>query len=212
MSAQRARDLGLLVMGAGFVISGVAPFERGTWVLEVFPVLIAMALLWFWRRSFPLTPLAVGLVTALALIVETGGHYSYARVPAGFWVRDALDLARNNFDRLGHLAQGFVPAIVVREILLRRTPLRPGAWLFVLVTAVCLAISACYEFVEWWTALLLGSGATEFLATQGDPWDTQWDMFLAFIGAMTAQLLLARVHDRALARLSDQGVWSHAGN
>ena len=212
MNAQRARDLGLLVMGGGLVVSGLAPFERGTWVLEVFPVLIAMALLWFWRRSFPLTPLAVGLVTALALIVEIGGHYSYARVPAGFWVRDALDLARNNFDRLGHLAQGFVPAIVVREILLRRTPLRPGAWLFVLVTAVCLAISACYEFVEWWTALLLGSGATEFLATQGDPWDTQWDMFLAFIGAMTAQLLLARVHDRALARLSDQGVWSHAGN
>jgi putative membrane protein len=206
VSAQRARDLGLLVMGAGLMVSGVAPFERGTWVLEVFPVLIAMALLWFWRRSFPLTPLAVGLVTALALIVEIGGHYSYARVPAGFWVRDALDLARNNFDRLGHLAQGFVPSIVVREILLRRTPLRPGAWLFALVTAVCLAISACYEFIEWWTALLLGFGATEFLATQGDPWDTQWDMFLAFIGAMTAQLLLARVHDHALARLSDQGV------
>jgi len=211
MSAPRARNLGLLVMGAGVVVSGIAPFERGTWLLEIFPVLIAMPLLWYSRRRFPLTPLAVGLVTALALILEIGGHYSYARVPAGFWVRDALDLTRNNFDRLGHFAQGFVPAIVAREILLRCTPLRPGGWLFVLVTATCLGVSACYEFIEWWAALLLGSGATEFLATQGDPWDTQWDMFLAFIGAMTAQLLLARVHDRALARLSDQGVWGHAG-
>jgi putative membrane protein len=211
MSAARAHYLALPLMGAGVVLSGVAPFERGTWLLEVFPVLVAMLLLWVTRRRFPLTPLAVGLITALALILEIGGHYSYARVPVGFWMRDALDLTRNNFDRLGHFAQGFVPAIVAREILLRRTPLRPGGWLFVLVTATCLSISACYEFIEWWSALLLGSGATEFLATQGDPWDTQWDMFLAFVGAMTAQLLLARVHDRALARLSGQGVRSHAG-
>jgi putative membrane protein len=211
MSVALARNLALLVMGSGLVVSGIAPFERGTWLLEIFPVAIAMPLLWFTRRRFPLTPLAVGAITALALILEIGGHYTYAHVPVGFWMRDALDLSRNNFDRLGHFMQGFVPAIVAREILRRATPLRPGGWLFVLVTAVCLAISACYEFIEWWSALLLGSGATEFLATQGDPWDTQWDMFLAFVGAMSAQLLLARVHDRALARLSGQGVWSHAG-
>ena len=144
------------------------------------------------------------LVFAHALILMVGGHYSYAEVPAGFWVRDALGLARNHYDRLGHFAQGFVPAIITREILLRSSPLRPGKWLFVLVTAVCLSISACYEFIEWWAAIIGGSAADEFLGTQGDVWDTQWDMFLAFLGAMSAQLLLARRHDRELARLASR--------
>ena len=123
-------------------------------------------------------------------------------MPLGNWVKDAFGLARNHYDRLGHFAQGFVPAILAREILLRKTPLRPGRWLFFLVTCVCLAISACYEFVEWWTAVATGGAATAFLGTQGDPWDTQWDMFIASIGAVTAQLLLARVHDRQLAAVA----------
>ena len=211
MSPARALAIALAIMGGGLVLSGIRPFERGTWLLEVFPVVVAMPLLWLTRRRFPLTPLTVLLVALFALVLETGGHYTYARVPLGFWLRDALELTRNDFDRIGHFLQGFVPAMVARELLLRRTPLRPGGWLFVLVSATCLAISACYEFIEWWSALLLGSGATDFLATQGDPWDTQWDMFLAFCGAMTAQLLLARVQDRALARLAQPEAVRHAG-
>jgi putative membrane protein len=131
-----------------------------------------------------------------------GGHYTYARVPLGFWVQDLFDFSRNHYDRLGHIAQGFIPAIVVREILLRRSPLRPGKWLFFLVASVCLAISACYEFIEWWTALLGGEDADAFLGTQGDVWDTQWDMFLALIGAILAQLSLARLHDRQIDKMS----------
>ena len=130
-----------------------------------------------------------------------GGHYTYAEVPLGFWVRDALGLSRNHYDRLGHLAQGFVPAILAREILIRKTPLKPGPWLFFLVTCVCLAISAFYEFVEWWAALASGEAASAFLGTQGDVWDTQWDMFLCLLGALAAQITLARVHDRQLAAL-----------
>jgi putative membrane protein len=130
-----------------------------------------------------------------------GGAYTYARVPLGFWLQDVFDFARNPYDRIGHLAQGFVPAIVAREILLRLTPLRPGGWLFTIVCAVCLAISACYEFLEWWTAVIGGGSAEAFLGTQGDVWDTQWDMFMALCGAIAAQLALARVHDRALRAL-----------
>jgi putative membrane protein len=130
-----------------------------------------------------------------------GGHYTYARVPLGFWIQDAFGMARNPYDRIGHLAQGFVPAILAREILLRRTPLQRGGWLFFLVASVCLAFSAFYEFTEWWSAVIGGSAATDFLGTQGDPWDTQWDMFCALIGALTAELLLARWHDRQLAQL-----------
>ena len=130
-----------------------------------------------------------------------GAHYTYARVPMGFWVQDLLHLARNHYDRLGHLAQGFIPAIVIREVLLRQSPLRPGKWLFFLVASVCLALSAVYELIEWWTALIGGESAEAFLGTQGDVWDTQWDMFLALIGAVTAQAVLSRVHDRQLARM-----------
>jgi putative membrane protein len=130
-----------------------------------------------------------------------GGHYTYAEVPLGFWVRDALGLSRNHYDRLGHLAQGFVPAILAREILIRKTPLKSGPWVFFLVTCVCLAISVLYEFVEWWTALASGQAAMAFLGTQGDVWDTQWDMFFCLLGALAAQLTLSRVHDRQLAAL-----------
>jgi putative membrane protein len=169
--------------------------------LEVAPILIAVPILFVTGTRFPLTPLAYRLIFIHALILMLGGHYTYARVPIGFWVQDLLDVSRNHYDRLGHLAQGFIPAIIVREVLLRTSPLRPGKWLFFLVTCVCLAVSACYEFVEWWAALLGGEAAADFLGTQGDSWDTQWDMFLAFLGAMTAQLLLSHRHDRELGEL-----------
>ena len=193
----------LLILGAVFlIISGIGPYDRATWWMEVAPVLIVVPILVATGKRFPLTPLAYRLIFVHSLILMLGGHYTYARVPLGFWVQDLLDLTRNHYDRLGHLAQGFVPAIIVREVLLRTSPLHRGKWLFFLVTCVCLAVSACYEFVEWWAALLGGEAADAFLGTQGDPWDTQWDMFLAFIGAMTAQLLLGSLHDRELAELN----------
>jgi putative membrane protein len=179
--------------------SGLRPHDYFTWLLETAPIFIGVPVLLATRRRFPLTPLAYRLIFVHATILMLGGHYTYAEVPLGYWVKDALNLARNHYDRLGHFAQGFVPAMLAREILLRKTPLRSGRWLFFLVTCVCLAISACYELVEWWTAVATGEAATAFLGTQGDPWDTQWDMFIALVGAVTAQLLLARVHDRQLA-------------
>ena len=192
----------LLALGvAALVASGIGPRERGTWLLEVAPVLIGVALLLATGRRFPLTPLTYRLIFVHALILMLGGHYTYARVPLGFWLQDLLDLSRNHYDRLGHLAQGFIPAILAREVLLRTTPLRPGRWLFVLVTSVCLAFSAFYELIEWWAAAIGGEDAESFLGTQGDVWDTQWDMFLALLGALSAQLLLARRHDRELERL-----------
>lgn len=187
----------LLVIGVGLLtLSGIAPYDRATWWMEIAPILIAVPVLLVTAKSFPLTPLVYRLIFLHALILMLGGHYTYARVPLGFWVQDLFDLSRNHYDRLGHLAQGFVPALIARELLLRTSPMRQGKWLFFLVTCVCLAISACYEFIEWWAALLGGAAATDFLGTQGDPWDTQWDMFLAFVGAMTSQLCLGRVHDR----------------
>lgn len=198
-----ALPLGLLALTVLLlIVSGIGPYERVTWWMEVAPVLIAAPLLiaTWWRM--PLTPLVYALIAFHAAVLMLGGHYTYARVPLGFWVQDALDLSRNHYDRFGHLVQGFVPAIIARELLLRRTPLRPGGWLFTLVTAVCLAISALYELVEWAAAELMGQGADEFLGTQGDGFDTQKDMFCAWIGAMAAQWLLARWHDRQLRRFA----------
>jgi putative membrane protein len=196
-----AGPIALAVAVLALVVSGVSPKDRLTWVMEVAPVLIALPVLVATRRRLPLTPLLYGLLAVHAIILCAGGHWTYAEVPLGFWVRDALGLARNHYDRLGHLAQGFVPALVAREVLLRTSPLRRGKWLATLVTAVALAISALYELVEWAAAVLLGQGADAFLGTQGDPWDTQWDMFLALVGAVIAQLTLARAHDAQLARL-----------
>jgi putative membrane protein len=181
--------------------SGWAPRDRPTWLMEVAPALLALPVLAATRRRFPLTPLLYVLVALHAAVLCVGGKYTYAEVPAGFWVKDLLGLSRNPYDRLGHLFQGFVPALVAREVLLRTSPLRRGGWLFSLVTSVALAISALYELVEWLAAVLLGQGAAAFLGTQGDPWDTQWDMFMALCGALLAQLLLARFQDRQLARL-----------
>jgi putative membrane protein len=195
----------LAVALGAVVLSGVGPHERLTWLLEVAPVLLAVPVLVATHRRFPLTPLVYVLLAIHACILALGGHHTYARVPLGFWVQDALGLARNHYDRVGHLAQGFVPALVAREILLRTSPLRPGRWVFFLVACVALALSATYEFVEWAAAVVLGQGAEAFLGTQGDPWDTQWDMFLALLGAIASQALLGRLQDRQIARLGAPG-------
>ncbi|HET9799148.1 MAG TPA: DUF2238 domain-containing protein [Gemmatimonadaceae bacterium] len=192
----------LLVGLVCLAISRVGALEPGTWVLEVAPIFIGVPILVATAKRFPLTPLAYRLLFLHALILMLGGHYTYARVPLGFWMQDALHLGRNHYDRLGHFAQGLVPAIVAREVLIRRSPLRSGKWLFFLVVCVCLAVSATYELVEWLAAILGGSSADAFLGTQGDVWDTQWDMFMALVGALSALLLLSREHDRELARLA----------
>lgn len=191
----------LAIVSGALIVSAIGPTDRLTWWLEVAPVLIAAPVLILTVRRFPLTNLLYVLIAIHALILILGGHYTYAQVPLGFWMQDLFDLARNPYDRLGHFAQGFVPAMIAREILLRTSPLRRGGWLFFIVCCVALAVSVCYEFIEWWTALIGGGSAEAFLGMQGDVWDTQWDMFLALCGAITAQLTLSRVHDRALARL-----------
>jgi putative membrane protein len=199
---KRPEAIALLAIGsAALVFSGVNAFDRLTWFLEVMPILVGVPILLGTCARFQFTPLVYRLVFIHCLILMVGGHYTYAQVPLGFWVQDLLDLSRNHYDRLGHLAQGFIPAILVREMLIRKTPLVPGKWLFFLVTSVCLAISACYEFIEWWTALLGGESAEAFLGTQGDVWDTQWDMFLALLGAILGQLSLSRIHDRELGKM-----------
>lgn len=183
-------------------LSAWHPLELDTWAMEVAPIFVALPLLWLSWRRFPLTPLLYGLIFVHALILMLGGHYTYAKVPLGFWMQDWFGLARNPYDGVGHFAQGFVPAMVARELLLRQTALRPGKWLFVIVVLACGGISALYELIEWGAAVAMGAGADAFLGTQGDPWDTQKDMALAFVGAVVAQPLLARWHDAQLARLA----------
>jgi len=195
----------LLIVSLALLASGIAPYDRLTWWLEVAPVLIVMPLLVLSWQRFPLTPLLYWLIAIHCLILILGGHYTYARVPLGFWVQEAFDLARNHYDRLGHLAQGFIPAMAAREILTRQQVVNGTVWRFVFVTCICLAFSAFYEMIEWWSALLAGDGAIEFLGTQGDPWDTQWDMFLALTGAISAQLLLGSWHDRQMATVLATG-------
>jgi putative membrane protein len=188
----------LALTGLVLVVSGIGPFDRLTWWLEVAPVLIGAPILVATFSRFRLSPLLYRLLFLHAVILMVGGHYTYARVPAGFWVQEWFDFSRNHYDRLGHLAQGFVPAILAREVLIRWSPLPRGRWLSVLVICMCLAFSAFYELIEWWAALIGGASSESFLGTQGDVWDTQWDMFLALIGAITALSVLSRVHDRSL--------------
>lgn len=180
------------------VFSGTGPADRLTWVLEALPVVIGVPILVATFPRWPLTPLLYRLLFVHAVILMVGAHYTYAEVPVGFWVRDWLDLSRNPYDRLGHLAQGFIPAILAREILSRWSPLAGSRWLPVLVVSVCLAFSAFYELTEWWAALAVGEAADSFLGTQGDVWDTQWDMALALTGAVLSLALLSRLHDRQL--------------
>jgi putative membrane protein len=192
----------LAVVVLALVASAIRPYDRLTWLLEVFWVILAVPLILLTWRRFPLTSLLCFLLAIHALILIQGGYFTYARTPLGFWLQDAFDLSRNPYDRVGHLAQGFVPAILVREILVRRSPLRGSRWLAPLVVCACLAFSAFFEMIEWWAALAGGSAADDFLATQGDVWDTQWDMFLALIGAVASLVLLSRWHDRQLDRLA----------
>ncbi|WP_449369906.1 DUF2238 domain-containing protein [Thiomonas sp.] len=197
--------LGALVLLA-LSASAISPYDRGTWLLEVAPVLIALPVLaWTWQR-FPLTPLLYWLIAAHALVLILGGAYTYARVPLGDWMREAFHLARNPYDKLGHFMQGLVPALVAREILLRGRHVAGRRMAGFLSICVALAISAFYELIEWWTALALGGGAIDFLGTQGDPWDTQSDLFLALIGATLGLLLLGRWQDRQIARLAGHRV------
>ncbi len=181
--------------------SGIAPYDRATWLLEVAPVLLAAPILVFTYARFPLTRLLYVLIAIHALILILGGAYTYARVPAGFWVQGWFDLSRNPYDKLGHFAQGLVPALIAREILLRGRYVLQRRMLALLAVCVAMAISAIYELIEWWVALLAGQGAVEFLGTQGDPWDTQSDMFFALLGASLGLLAFARLQDRQIALL-----------
>lgn len=196
---RRLALLGIL-WATGLAASGYAPFDRATWWMEIAPVLIAFPVLVATRRRMPLTSLALGSIAVHGLVLMLGGAYSYARVPVGFAVQDWLHLARNPYDRFGHLMQGFVPAIVLREVLIRKRAIASKRLLTLVVLAFCLAISALYELIEFAAAVALGQGADAFLGTQGDPWDTQWDMLMCLVGATLALLLLGRVHDRLLAK------------
>jgi len=174
------------------------PHDYPTWWLEVSPALAGLILLLATRRSFPLTPLAYWLILFHAVILMVGGHYTYAEVPAGDWLREVVGGERNNYDKLGHLVQGFVPAIIAREILVRNRVITRRGWLGFVVVCICLAVSALYELLEWWVALLSEEAAEAFLGTQGYEWDTQSDMFLALVGATLAVVTLSRWHDRQL--------------
>jgi len=193
-----------LVIGTVGVLiwSGILPHDRLTWYMEVAPVLIGLPLLVATTKRYPLSSLLYRLLFLHGVILMVGGHYTYAEVPLGQWVQNILGLSRNHYDRLGHFAQGFIPAILARELLLRQTPLIPGRWLGFLCISICLAFSAFYELIEWWAAIWLGQSAEAFLGTQGDVWDTQWDMFLALCGASLAIPLLSPAHDRSLDKLS----------
>lgn len=187
---------------AALLVSGIAPHDRPTWLMEVAPVLIALPLLILTRRSYPLTMLLAVLIALHALVLIAGGAYTYAHVPFGFWLQDILGTARNPYDKIGHFMQGFVPALIAREILIRGQHVAGRRMTAFLCVCIAMAISASYELIEWAAALIMGQGADEFLGTQGDPWDTQSDMFMALIGSTSAIALLSGMHDRQLARLT----------
>jgi len=186
-----------------FIWSGIKPKDYFTWLLEVFPAVIGLFVVLLTYNKFRLTSLVYILIWVHAVILVIGGHYTYAEMPLFSWLRDTFHLARNYYDRVGHLAQGFIPAIVTREILLRKSPLQKGKILSFIVVSICLAISASYEFFEWWVAEATGTAADAFLATQGDTWDTQWDMFLALCGAVLSLITLSKLHDNHLKQISE---------
>ena len=193
--------LWLTIFFAVFIWSVIKPHDYFTWFLEIFPAMIALVVLVSTYRSFQFTHLVYWLILVHAIILMIGGHYTYAEVPLFTWLKDIFALSRNNYDKVGHFAQGFVPAMVAREILIRKSPLTPGKWLFFIVVCICLAISAFYELIEWWVAVGTGEAAESFLGTQGDIWDSQSDMFLALIGAVSALVLLGKYHDTLLIKL-----------
>ncbi|MEU2900673.1 DUF2238 domain-containing protein [Streptomyces sp. NPDC006967] len=190
-----------VLVAAALVVSAFGAKDPTTWVLETVWVMVGLPMAVLLRRRFPLSGLLCGLLAVHAIVLIVGGHYTYADVPAGDWVREWFGLERNPYDRFGHLMQGFVPAILVRELLVRTSPLRGSRWLAPLTVCACLAFSATFEMLEWLAAVTGGQAADAFLGTQGDVWDTQWDMFCALIGATASLLFLRRPHDRSLARL-----------
>jgi len=195
--------IGTAVLVGLLALSGAHPFDRTTWALEIFPIVIALPILYGTHSRFPLTTLLYCLIFVHALVLMLGAAYSYARVPLGFFIADLLGVERNPYDKIGHFFQGLVPALAAREILLRGNFVQRGKMLIFLVLCVVLAISATYELIEWAAAITLGQGADEFLGTQGDPWDTQSDMFFALIGGVTAIILLSNRHDRQLQELHE---------
>ena len=205
MPVQRLRlAVAAVLLLALLALSGAHPYDRLTWGLEVLPIVVVLPLLWFTRTRYPLTALLYAAIFLHAVVLMTGGAYTYARVPLGFYLADIFDLSRNPYDKIGHFFQGLVPALAVREILLRGAYVRGRRMLAFIVVCVVLAISATYELIEWGAALALGQGADEFLGTQGDVWDTQSDMFCALLGAITALLVFARLHDRQLQNLTTE--------
>jgi putative membrane protein len=197
---ERTLVLMFIVIVGLLAATAIKPYDRSTWLMEVAPVLIAGPVLVLTYRRFPLTPLLYLLIFLHAIVLITGGAYTYARVPLGFWLQDIFSLSRNHYDRIGHFFQGLVPALLAREILLRGgfvTNRRMAAFLAI---CIAMAISAWYELIEWAAALILGQGADDFLGTQGDPWDTQWDMFMCFIGSVAAMLTLSREQDRQMEK------------
>jgi putative membrane protein len=204
MAREKFLTIILFIFAAILVISGLNPYDRGTWLMEVAPIFIAVPIMIATHKRFPLTDLLYGLIFIHALILIVGGLYTYARVPLGFWIQDAFHLSRNPYDKIGHFAQGFVPALVTREILLRNgfvTGRRMAAFLSL---CVAMAISAWYELIEWAAALALGQGADEFLGTQGDPWDTQSDMFMAFLGAMAGLAIFSTIQDKLIVKMENK--------
>lgn len=193
--------LWIIIFTVVLVWSGINPKDRLTWALEIFPAVIAAAVLAYTYRSFRLTPLVYSLLLVHCIILMVGGHYTYAEVPLFDYFKDIFGFTRNNFDKLGHLAQGFVPALVAREVLIRKNVIASSAWRDFFIVCFCLAVSAFYEIIEWWVALASGEGADAFLGTQGYIWDTQSDMWFALIGAVAGLILLGNLHDRQLAAL-----------
>jgi putative membrane protein len=192
----------VVIFAAVFFWSAVNPHDYFTWFLEVAPAMAAFVILIATRKRFPLTNLAYTLILVHSIILMVGGHYTYAEVPLFAWVKEVLHQSRNNYDKVGHFVQGFVPAIIAREILIRKEVVRKGPWLSFIVMSICLAVSAAYELIEWWTAELTGTAAEAFLGTQGYAWDTQSDMAFALVGAFTSVVLLSRIHDRQLGTVS----------
>ena len=189
----------LFIFSLVLLWSGINPHDRFTWFLEVFPAILGLGILTATYKQFRFTKLAYWLMLAHAIILMVGGHYTYAEVPLFNWLKDTFNLGRNHYDKVGHFAQGFVPAIIAREILIRKSPIKHGKWLSFMVICISLALSATYEFFEWWVSEITGTAAEAFLGTQGYVWDTQSDMFMALLGAITALSLLSRAHDKALS-------------
>lgn len=201
MKNQKVPVLFTLISLIILIVSGLLAHDKFTWVMEVFPIILGLPVLVFTYHRFKFTNLVYVLLIIHFVILSVGGIYTYAKVPLGFWMQDWFHFTRNNYDKIGHFAQGFIPAIIARELLLRTSPLKSGKWLSFIVVSICFAISAFYELIEWWTSLAQGASAEAFLGTQGDEWDAQSDMFVALIGAILALLVLSNLHNRLLKKL-----------